>query len=46
MKAIESYLVTNCEEFITDHKKQDAILYNLIIIGETANQISEGFQDQ
>ena len=46
IKAIESYAVLTYDEFIADEKTQDAILYNLIIIGEAANQVSEAFQDQ
>ncbi len=45
IKAIEAYSVSSYDEFISDHKTQDAILYNLIIIGEAANQISENFQE-
>jgi uncharacterized protein with HEPN domain len=44
--AIEAYSVSSYEEFLADTKTQDAILYNLIIIGEAANQISDGFQEQ
>ena len=46
IEAIESYSVASYEEFLSDSKTQDAILYNLIIIGEAANQISEHFQNQ
>jgi uncharacterized protein with HEPN domain len=46
IEAVESYSLSSYEEFIADHKTQDAILYNLIIIGEAANQISDDFQDQ
>jgi len=46
IKAIESYSVSSYDEFVDDHKSQDAILYNLIIIGEAANQISEEFQEK
>ena len=42
--AIEGYAVRSYEEFLADGKTQDAILYNLIIIGEAANQVSEEFQ--
>ena len=45
IKSIEAYSVSSFEEFLEDSKSQDAILYNLIIIGEAANQISEGFQE-
>ena len=44
--AIEAYSVSSYDEFLADTKTQDAILYNLIIIGEAANQISEDFQEQ
>jgi uncharacterized protein with HEPN domain len=33
-------------QFLADAKTQDAILYNLIIIGEAANQISDEFQER
>jgi len=45
IEAIETYSVSSYEEFLADTKTQDAILYNLIIIGEAANQISEEFQE-
>ena len=44
--AIESYGVASYEDFLADGKTQDAILYNLIIIGEAANQVTDDFQDQ
>lgn len=46
IEAIESYSVSSYDEFIADTKTQDAILYNLIIIGEAAHQISDEFQEQ
>ena len=46
IKAIDSYSVSSYDEFIADTKTQDAILYNLIIIGEAANQISDEFQEK
>ena len=46
IKSIETYSVSNYEEFIADHKTQGAILYNLIVIGEAANQISDEFQEK
>jgi uncharacterized protein with HEPN domain len=46
IEAIEAYSVSNYDEFLTDAKTQDAILYNLIIIGEAANQVSQEFQEQ
>lgn len=44
--AIAEYAVSSYEEFLADVKTQDAILYNLIIIGEAANQVTDDFQDQ
>ena len=41
IEAIEVYRVSSYDEFLSDPKTQDAILYNLIIIGEEANRISE-----
>ena len=46
INTIESYSISTYEEFVADGKTQDAILYNLIIIGEAANQISDEFQEQ
>ena len=46
IEAIESYSVSRYDEFLADTKTQDAILYNLIIIGEAANQISDEFQEK
>ena len=46
IKAIDSYSVSSYDQFIADTKTQDAILYNLIIIGEAANQISDEFQEK
>jgi uncharacterized protein with HEPN domain len=46
IESIESYSVSSYEDFISDEKTQDAILYNLIIIGEAANQISDEFQEK
>ncbi len=46
IEAIEAYSVSSYEEFVEDHKTQDAILFNLVIIGEAANQISEKFQEE
>jgi len=46
IKAIEAYSVSSYDQFVEDHKTQEAILYNLIVIGEAANQISEEFQEK
>ncbi len=44
--SIESYEVASFDAFLADEKTQDAIMYNLIIIGEAANKISDEFQDK
>jgi uncharacterized protein with HEPN domain len=46
IETIEAYAVPSYEEFLADSKTQDAILYNLIIIGEAANQISDEFRER
>jgi uncharacterized protein with HEPN domain len=46
IEAIEKYTVATFNDFVSDSKTQDAILYNLIIVGEAANRISEQFRDQ
>jgi len=46
IEAIETYSVPSYDELLADVKTQDAILYNLIVIGEAANQISNEFQEQ
>ena len=46
IETIESYEVASYQNFLNDGKTQDAILYNLIIIGEAANQVTDDFQDQ
>jgi uncharacterized protein with HEPN domain len=46
IEAIEDYEVSSYDEFLADTKTQDAILFNLIIIGEAANQISDEFREQ
>ena len=44
--AITSYATSNYEAFLVDEKTQDAIMFNLIILGEAANQISLAFQEE
>jgi uncharacterized protein with HEPN domain len=46
IESIEAYSVSSYDEFLADAKTRDAILYNLIIIGEAANQISNEFQER
>jgi uncharacterized protein with HEPN domain len=43
--SIESYSVTTYDALLTDEKTQDAIMYNLIIMGEAANQIPHAFHE-
>jgi uncharacterized protein with HEPN domain len=35
IRAIESYTVSSYEAFLADEKTQDAIMFNLIIMGDT-----------
>lgn len=46
ISSIELYLVSDYETFLEEEKTQDAILYNLIVIGEAANKISEEFKEK
>jgi len=34
------------EAFLADEKTQDAIMFNLVILGEAANRISQEFQEE
>ncbi len=43
---IEKHSVDDKETFFEDDKTQDAILYNLIIIGEAANKVTEDFREE
>jgi len=45
IESIEAYAVDSFDVFQADSKTQDAVLYNLIIIGEAANRITEQFRD-
>ncbi|MEX1247808.1 MAG: DUF86 domain-containing protein [Anaerolineales bacterium] len=45
VEAIEGYAVADYESLVSDGKTQDAIMYNLIIMGEAANQVSLAFQE-
>lgn len=44
--AIETYQVLEFDTFKQDNRTQDAIMYNLIVLGEAANRISEEYQSQ
>ncbi|MCW5878677.1 MAG: DUF86 domain-containing protein [Anaerolineales bacterium] len=46
IEAIESYAISTYEQFIADHKTQDGVMYNLIIMGEAANRVSTEFQER
>lgn len=43
---LKKYAVTSYDTFLDNEKTQDAIMYNLVILGEAANKISRDFQDQ
>jgi uncharacterized protein with HEPN domain len=43
--SIETYKVTSFETFLVDEKTQDAIMFNLIVLGEAANRLSEEFRE-
>jgi uncharacterized protein with HEPN domain len=45
IESVESYAVKSFEIFSEDGKSQDAIMYNLIVLGEAANRIPVDFQD-
>ena len=46
IETIEAYSVPSYEAFLADEKTQDAMMYNLIILGEAANQIPDSFQEK
>ena len=43
--AIQAYATPNYEAFLADEKTQDAIMFNLVILGEAANRIEPEFQE-
>ncbi len=45
IESIEAYSIPSYKAFVEDEKTQDAIMYNLIILGEAANRIPTDFQD-
>lgn len=45
INAIETYQVPTFEQFKQDGKTQDAIMFNLVILGEAANKTSPEFRD-
>jgi uncharacterized protein with HEPN domain len=42
---IESYAVTSHDEFVKDEKTQDAVMYNLLMLGEAAHKVPREFQE-
>ena len=46
IESIENYQAPSFEVFLEDEKTQDAIMYNLIILGEAANTINKEFQEK
>ncbi len=44
IETIEVYAVVSYEAFLEDGKTQDAVMFNLIIMGEAANQMSRNFR--
>ena len=45
ISTIESYGVSSYEAFLGDEKTQGAIMFNLIIMGEAANRISDEYKE-
>ena len=45
IETIESYSVTSYEQFLEDSKTQDAVMYNLIVLGEAAHQLPESYRE-
>ncbi len=46
IESIEVYQLSNYEKLVSDDKTQDAIMFNLVILGEAANQITDQFQEE
>lgn len=46
IETIEAYSPLNYEAFLADEKTQDAIMFNLVILGEAANRIPQDFQEE
>ena len=44
ISSIESYSVPTYEIFLSDDKTQDAIMFNLIVLGEATNNVNSDFQ--
>lgn len=46
VQAIESYKLSKIEEFKADQKTQDAVMFNLVVLGEAANHVSDETQEK
>jgi uncharacterized protein with HEPN domain len=44
--AIETYSPRSYDRFLKDQKVQDAIMFNLVVLGEAANKIETDFQER
>ena len=45
VESIETYRVRSYEDLRLDEKTQDAIMFNLIILGEAANRLPKAYRD-
>jgi uncharacterized protein with HEPN domain len=45
LEAIENYSVSSFEMFTRDDKTQDAVMFNLVILGEAANRLPESIRN-
>jgi len=44
--SIEAYSVKSYDAFLKDAKTQDAVMFNLMVMGEATNKIPNEFQEQ
>jgi uncharacterized protein with HEPN domain len=44
--SIKSYSPTNYDDFVDDVRTQDAIMFNLVVLGEAANKIPGDFREK
>ncbi len=44
--AIDHYTALSFDEFLADDKTQDAIMFNLVVLGEAANRVPDEFQEK
>ncbi len=45
IETIETYQVCTYEQFVQDGRTQDAIMFNLVVLGEAANKIPRDFHE-